>query len=195
MRPKWRFKRPYVLWITKSCFQHWYRENSADPLYLTNEMQALFTLLTRFLICLASFKATRRRFGRRRRSWRRRFRLRKRWRYKLRGRRWRYRGRRRRLRGLRRRRRRWRYRRRKYRGRKIRRRRRYGRRRYNRRRRRRTYLLKVSQFHNSLLVAGEKSLFFSWVLFGFPSCIMCSQNSIQMREENRKLRRKTSLGL
>lgn len=161
-------------------------------------MQALFTLLTRFLICLASFKATRRRFGRRRRSWRRRFRIRRRWRirirrrwrYKLRGRR-RYRGRGRRLRGLRRIRRRWRYRRRKYRGRKRRRRKRYGGRRYNRRRRRRrTYLLKVSQFHNSLWVAGEKSLFFSWVLLGFPSCIMCSQKSIQMREETENFEEK-----
>ena len=38
--------------------------------------------------------------------------------------------------------------------------------------------------------------FFSWVLFGFPSCNMCSQNSIQMGEENRKIRRrKTSLAL
>lgn len=142
-------------------------------------MQALFTFLTRCLICLASFKATRRRFGR----YRRRFRLRRRRRYKLRRRRRRYGRRRRRLRGLRRRRRR-RYRRRKYRGRKRRRRRRYGRRRLNRRRRRRrrTYFLKIPQFRNSLLFAGEKS----WVLFGFPPCNMCSQNSIQMSEENRK---------
>lgn len=155
-------------------------------------MQALFTFLTRCLICLASFKATRRRFGR----YRRRFRLRRRRRYKLRRRRRRYGRRRRRLRGLRRRRRRRRYRRRKYRGRKRRRRRRYGRRRLNRRRRRRrrTYFLKIPQFRNSLLIAGEKSFFFfSWVLFGFPSCNMCSQNSIQMSEENRKIRRRKKI--
>ena len=161
-------------------------------------MQALFTLLTRFLICLASFKATRRRFGRRRRSWRRRFRLRRRWRYKLRGRRWRYRGGGRRLRGLRRLRlrRRWSYRRRKYRGRKRRRRKRYGRRRYSRRRRRRrTYLLKVSQFHNSLWVAGEKSLFF-FMGIAWMSLLYHVLSKIDSDEGgNRKLRRKTSLAL
>ena len=132
-------------------------------------MQALFTFLTRCLICLTSVKATRRRFGR----YRRRFRLRRRRRYKLRGRRRRYGRRRRRLRGLRRRRRRRRrYRRRKYRGRKRRRRRRYGRRRLNRRRRRRrrrrTYFLKIPQFRNSRLVAGEKSFFFHGYCLDFP---------------------------
>ena len=136
-------------------------------------MQALFTFLTRCLICLASVKATRRRFGRSRR----RFRLRRRRRYKLRGRRRRYGRRRRLLRGLRRRRRRRRYRRRKYRGRKRRRRRRYGRRRLNRRRRRRrrTYFLKVPQFRNSPLVAGEKSFFFFhgyWLDFPPVTCAL-----------------------